>query len=100
MPTSKTSSTRSTNVEDRSGSPARESIQTILLREHERLDRLFRSIVNAADYTDVAELRAAWMTFDRELERHLDLEEKQILPRFARSRPDEASRSDGVTGTR
>ena len=79
-----------TEYDERSGMPARGSIQTILTRDHARLERLFRSTVYAADSTDPAELRAAWTTLERELEGHLDLEERQLLPVFARSRPEEA----------
>lgn len=90
MTMSKTSSPGLTEREDRSRAPAGDSIQTILFRDHERLDRQFRSIIYASERADAAELRAAWMTFEHELERHLDVEETQILPRFARSRPREA----------
>jgi len=69
---------------------ARDSIQTTLGHDHDRLDRLFRSILYAMDSTDPTDLRAAWMAFEGELERHLDTEDREILPLFARSRPREA----------
>jgi polyisoprenoid-binding protein YceI len=70
--------------------PARESVQMILNHDHDRLDRLFRSMVYAMDSTDPIDLRSAWMAFECEIERHLDLEDEEILPLFARSRPGEA----------
>ena len=76
--------------EDQSRPRARDSIQMILFRDHERLDRQFRAIIYAAERADAAELRGAWMTFEQELERHLAVEETQVLPKFARSRPREA----------
>ena len=66
---------------ERSGSPpTRDSIQVFLARDHERLERLFRSMVDTMDSTDPADIRGAWMAFEGELERHLDAEEKHVLP--------------------
>ena len=91
MSQSKTSSPRQTESRlPAGGAPARDSIQMTLARDHERLDRLFRSMSDAVDVGDPAELRAAWLGFESELERHLDAEEKYVLPLFARSRAQEA----------
>jgi len=62
-----------------------------LLPEHhsvldERLDR----IVVGAQVRDAAELRAEWSGFERELLRHLEYEEAEILPAFAARSPAEA----------
>jgi polyisoprenoid-binding protein YceI len=70
--------------------PTRDSIQTMLARDHERLDQLFRSVMSAMDGGDLADLRCAWLAFESELERHLDVEEKHVVPLFARSKPKEA----------
>ena len=72
------------------GPLARDSIQMTLNHDHDRLDRLFRSIIYAMDSTDPTDLRSAWMAFEGELERHLDTEDREIVPLFARSRPGEA----------
>ena len=61
------------------------------LAEHHRTlgDRLARLIARAQG-GDPPELRAAWTAFERELLRHLELEETEILPAFAREDPREA----------
>ena len=55
-----------------------------LLAEHHRdLDRRLDELVSRAQECDVTELRCQWTAFERELLRHLELEEAEILPGFA-----------------
>ncbi len=92
MTHSKMNTRDSTDLDEPSsgGAVTRDSIQMTLARDHERLERLVRSTIYAMDSTDPAELRSSWLAFECELERHLDAEEKHVLPAFARSRPGEA----------
>jgi hypothetical protein len=56
-----------------------------LLAEHHRaLDQQLDRLVVRAQGGDAAELRAAWTAFERELLRHFEQEEAEILPAFAR----------------
>jgi len=56
-----------------------------LLAEHHRaLDEQLDRLVARAQLGDAADLRAAWTAFERELLRHLEQEEAEILPGFAR----------------
>lgn len=56
-----------------------------LLAEHHRaLDEQLDRLVARAQLGDAAELRAEWTAFERELLRHLEQEEAEILPGFAR----------------
>lgn len=62
-----------------------------LLPEHHRvLDEQLDRIVVGAQVRDAAELRAEWTDFERELLRHLEYEEAEILPGFAADSPAEA----------
>ena len=62
-----------------------------LLPEHHRvLDERLDRIVIEAQVCDAVELRAAWSDFERELLRHLEYEEAEVLPGFARDNPAEA----------
>jgi hemerythrin-like domain-containing protein len=62
-----------------------------LLPEHHRVldDRLDR-IVMGAKVRDAADLRDDWSDFERELLRHLEYEEAELLPGFATDSPAEA----------
>jgi hypothetical protein len=62
-----------------------------LLPEHHRvLDEHLDKLVMSAQVLDAAELRAEWSDFERELLRHLEYEEAEILPGFAAQNPAEA----------
>jgi hemerythrin superfamily protein len=61
-----------------------------LAKEHAGLEALFQSVVEEARAGDPAGLRARWSRFERELEAHMALEEREILPTFAREYPEEA----------
>jgi hemerythrin superfamily protein len=59
-------------------------VLTMLSEDHQRLEGLFREIVASCQRGEHANLRADWDRFERELTSHLDLEEKELLPGFAR----------------
>ena len=62
-----------------------EALSTNLLAEHHRdLDERIDRLVARAQEGDPIELRTEWTMFERELLRHLELEEVEILPGFAR----------------
>jgi hemerythrin-like domain-containing protein len=65
-------------------------IYAMLSEDHDRLDALFTSLVTTARGDDRAALRKQWERFERELSSHVDLEEVEILPAFAREHPEEA----------
>ena len=67
-----------------------ESVQTILGRDHQRLERSFDAILAASTYSDPEDLRALWNGFERELLAHLEAEEAHLLPGFSKSQPREA----------
>ena len=56
----------------------------LLAEDHQRLDHSFAALVARAQGGDPIQLRAEWQSFERGLLEHLDLEEQQILPGFAR----------------
>jgi len=66
------------------------SIRTLLGDDHQRLDRLFASIVAAATQGDAIELREDWSRFERALLRHLDAEDNHLLHAFRQHAPEEA----------
>ena len=68
----------------------RDFIHTMLSEDHQHLDRLFREIVASCQGGDYRTMRADWDRFERELSSHMDLEEREILPAFARAHPAEA----------
>jgi hypothetical protein len=67
--------------------PAERSPDRLLSEDHHRLDRLFDALVTRAQGGDPIDLRAEWEVFERGLLRHLELEEHEILPGFARDDP-------------
>jgi hemerythrin-like domain-containing protein len=62
----------------------------LLARHHADLDRRFEALLTRAQGGDGPSLRDEWTRFETELLRHLELEEEQILPRFAAQDPGEA----------
>ena len=68
----------------------RDFIHAMLSEDHQHLDRLFREIVATCRGGDFVSMRAEWDRFERELGSHLELEEHEILPAFARNHPAEA----------
>jgi hemerythrin-like domain-containing protein len=68
----------------------RDFIRSMLSDDHQHLESLFRDVVATCQRGDPAELRGEWARFERELSSHLDLEEHEILPAFARAHLSEA----------
>ena len=68
------------------------TIRERMVKDHERLDALFRDVLGRLALDDRDETRAAWNDFEQGLVRHLDAEEKLVLPAFALVFPDEAKR--------
>jgi hemerythrin superfamily protein len=66
------------------------SLESMLAGDHDRLDRLFQSIVTRAEGGDLQLLEREWSTFQRALIEHLDAEEKYLIPALAEDRPAEA----------
>ena len=62
----------------------------LLAEDHRRLDRSFGALVVRAQGGDPIQLRAEWQAFERGLLHHLDLEEREILPGFARDNEEDA----------
>jgi len=62
----------------------------LLAQHHRDLDARFERLVAGAREGDPVELRNEWSAFERELLRHLELEEAEILPAFARHHAAEA----------
>jgi len=59
----------------------------LLADHHRELDRQFEELLALARGGDGEELRRAWTAFEWSLLRHLDLEESELLPRFAQQDP-------------
>ena len=62
----------------------------VLSQHHEELDRRLEALIACAREADPSDLRAEWTVFERQLLRHLELEEAEILPAFARHDASEA----------
>jgi hemerythrin superfamily protein len=67
-----------------------ESFRAVLHSDHQYLDKLFQSLIMRARTGEPGELRAAWSRFEQELGWHMQLEEAEMLPTFARAHPAEA----------
>jgi hypothetical protein len=73
-----------------SRSPDPGSLRRLLIRDHERLDKLFVELLDQFIEGDPNDVRAMWARFDAGLSAHLDAEERHLLPLFARAAPGEA----------
>lgn len=76
-----------TNI-DRSATPASAgapSAGDLLATHHHELDTRLDALVARAQGGDTAQLRREWSAFERELLRHMELEEAEVLPAFARA---------------
>jgi hemerythrin-like domain-containing protein len=72
--------------------PARRpGLRILLVRDHERLERLFVKLLDAFREGDPADLRAMWSRFETGLSAHLAAEERYLMPLFARVEPGEAA---------
>ena len=76
------------------GAPAVD-VQTLLRREHAQLETLFEELVTAFRAGDREESAALWNAFESDLEAHMVLEEKLILPEFAKVDAAEAAQLAG-----
>ncbi len=62
---------------------APDSLGTLLLREHRRLEMVFSELLEACRLDSWDVVAEQWGAFDATLEAHFSLEETQILPTFA-----------------
>jgi hypothetical protein len=60
------------------------SLGTLLAEHHAELDQRLSALVTRAQGGDPVQLRGEWSAFEQELLAHLDLEEAEVLPAFAR----------------
>ena len=67
------------------------SARYLLMRDHERLDALLGKLLETFLDGDPGDVRAMWTRFDAALSAHLEAEERQLLPLFARTHPAEAA---------
>lgn len=63
----------------------------MLKADHQRLEALFQDLLSAFAANAREELRAAWSELDASLTAHMALEERLILPAFAKADPAEAA---------
>jgi hemerythrin-like domain-containing protein len=63
----------------------------LLSRHHQDLERQIGALLTKADGGDGHELQRQWSLFEGELLRHIELEEREVLPAFAQEDPKEAS---------
>jgi hemerythrin-like domain-containing protein len=66
-------------------------LRTLLMKDHARLEKLFQALVAAFRSGDRDEAAALWNEFESGLERHMALEDRLILPHFAKVHPAEAA---------
>jgi Hemerythrin HHE cation binding domain len=69
----------------------RRNLRILLVRDHERLERLFVKLLDEFREGDPDDLRATWTHFETGLFAHLAAEERYLMPLFARVEPDEAA---------
>jgi hemerythrin-like domain-containing protein len=62
-----------------------------LPEHHHDLEEHYRRLMARCQDGDPVELRCEWALFERELNEHLELEEKELIPRFRRDWPAEAA---------
>jgi hemerythrin-like domain-containing protein len=68
----------------------RDSLRALLARDHEQLDRLFEELLNALRGDAREEALRLWSQFEEGLARHMEFEEKSILPALQKLEPKEA----------
>jgi hemerythrin-like domain-containing protein len=66
------------------------SVASSLLEHHRTLDDRLDKVIRRAREAAPAEFRAEWAAFEHELSRHMELEEAEILPDFAKHETAEA----------
>ena len=62
-----------------------------LHEHHQDLEAHFQRLMARCQDGDPIELRCEWSLFERELTEHMELEEKELIPRFRRGRPAEGA---------
>jgi hemerythrin-like domain-containing protein len=72
------------------GQTQRAFATSLLSQHHRSLDERLDKLMRRAREEDPAALRAEWAVFERELSRHMEQEEAEILPIFAKHDPAEA----------
>jgi hemerythrin-like domain-containing protein len=68
-----------------------ESIRDRFLADHRRLEDLFEEMLDAFEAGAREELSQIWTRFESDLQRHMDAEEKFLIPAFARINASEAA---------
>ena len=71
--------------------PSQSEFRRSLHHDHTRLDRLFDKLVRACSMGEREQLDSLWKRFERGLRRHFKFEEREILPHFRRTQPEEAA---------
>jgi polyisoprenoid-binding protein YceI len=67
------------------------SMQSLMSRDHERLERAFKDFVDVSrQRNDRADLRSEWASFECQLLAHLHAEEVSVFPAFVQSHAQEA----------
>jgi hemerythrin-like domain-containing protein len=66
------------------------SLESMLAGDHDRLDGAFQAIVTRVGGGDFQQIESEWLAFQGALLRHLDAEEKHLIPALAKDRPREA----------
>ena len=77
-------------VVDETERRTRDLLRKLLTDDHAHIERLLDSIAATASSGDAFDLREEWQTFDQAVTRHLDAEERDIFPAFARYDPQAA----------
>jgi hemerythrin-like domain-containing protein len=68
-------------------------IRARLTRDHEELDALLKRLAEDVESPSKGELAATWAAFESRLIRHLELEERLLLPLLEASHPGEVKRT-------
>jgi hemerythrin-like domain-containing protein len=64
----------------------RASLRDAMLHDHRRIERLFQSLLRAFQ-DDADEAATLWTQLDAALERHFQMEERELFPELARTHP-------------
>jgi hemerythrin-like domain-containing protein len=95
VPSRRQSFVLGTSVAEHRGMNARSTAPSQIIRDHfladhRRLEDLFEDTLNAFEDGVREELSELWTRFESDLQRHMDAEEKFLLPAFARVNATEA----------
>ena len=67
------------------------TIRNHLFEDHRRLEDLFDQLLDAFEAGEHQPLTNLWTRFETDLLRHMDFEERFLVPQFQRSEPDAAA---------